>query len=174
MNRDDLRQKVRGPSAARALDGKAQCAGNRCLIKTEPAARPRWGGIFPELSFGRVIGRMLRLREKSHSRIASGRHGTASQVLSHRRAKHQLQTPEKFQISSPKPQKQMPGQTARRSVFELGDWWFLRIFHERNHKRVANYATVWNVSIEPGKWLWPRGSRACLRITRGVHGKRFA
>src|SRR5437899_5410747 len=44
-------------------------------------------------------------------------------VLSHRRAKHQAanpQTPEKFQIANPKPQKQMPGQKARRSVFELG------------------------------------------------------
>src|SRR2546427_10896530 len=34
------------------------------------------------------------------------------------------QAPEKFQISNAKPQKQMPGQTARRSVFELGAWCF--------------------------------------------------
>src|SRR2546427_12563177 len=34
------------------------------------------------------------------------------------------QAPEKFQISNTKPQKQMPGQTARRSVFELGTWCF--------------------------------------------------
>src|SRR5258707_644965 len=32
------------------------------------------------------------------------------------------QAPEKLQISNAKPQKQMPGQTARRSVFELGAW----------------------------------------------------
>jgi hypothetical protein len=30
------------------------------------------------------------------------------------------QTPEKFQISSTKPQNQVPGQAARSSVFELG------------------------------------------------------
>src|SRR3989475_11837142 len=30
------------------------------------------------------------------------------------------QAPKKFQISKHQPQKQMPGQTARRSVFELG------------------------------------------------------
>ena len=47
----------------------------------------------------------------------------ASHFLSHRRAKHQAPSP-KLQRSSKshssKPQEQMPGQTARRSVFELG------------------------------------------------------
>ena len=33
----------------------------------------------------------------------------------------------------------------------------LRIFNECNHKPVPNYAIVWNVSIEPGKLLWPQG-----------------
>src|SRR5882724_5983911 len=50
-----------------------------------------------------------------------------TQFLSHRRAKHQA-TNSKLQRSSKsqntKPQKQMPGQTARRSVFELGVWCF--------------------------------------------------
>src|SRR5438132_13840136 len=32
------------------------------------------------------------------------------------------QAPEKFQNSNTEPQNQMPGQTARRSVFELGAW----------------------------------------------------
>src|SRR5437867_4606190 len=32
------------------------------------------------------------------------------------------QTPEKFQISNPKTQKQMPGPMARRPVFDLGAW----------------------------------------------------
>ena len=49
----------------------------------------------------------------------------ASQFVSHRRAKHQAPNP-KLQGSSKsqniKRQKQMPGQTARRSVFELGAW----------------------------------------------------
>src|SRR6266516_3221586 len=34
------------------------------------------------------------------------------------------QAPEKFQFSSPKPAKPMPGKTARSSVFELGAWCF--------------------------------------------------
>src|SRR5881628_920149 len=35
-----------------------------------------------------------------------------------------LQAPEKFQISNTKLQNQMPRQTARRTVFELGAWCF--------------------------------------------------
>src|SRR5437899_11843756 len=34
------------------------------------------------------------------------------------------QAPEKFQISNTKGRNQMPGQTARRSVFDLGIWCF--------------------------------------------------
>src|SRR5881392_680723 len=62
----------------------------------------------------------------TNSKFSFRTRAAASQFLSHRRAKPdaKLQAPEKLQISNTKPQYQMPGQTAHRSVFELGAWCF--------------------------------------------------
>ena len=60
-----------------------------------------------------------RNREKTVTRVTPGRVSAFEPPLSETPST-KPQAPEKLPISNTNPQKQMPGQTARRSVFELG------------------------------------------------------
>src|SRR2546425_10316908 len=64
------------------------------------------------------------------------------------------QAPEKFQLSNPKPPKRMPGQTARRPVFELGAWCFL-----------GAWSLVLPWCLELGIWSLLPGLSASQKLT---------
>src|SRR5206468_1644727 len=105
----------------------------RCRVSNQQPL-PCWLTVAGDESQGTSLprrargGRFCWGRYRNHSR---GRFRAASE----RNTKHQA--PEKFQISNTKLQKQMPRQTARRTVFELGAWCFFGAWRFGNWKLLA-------------------------------------